>query len=275
MVRLLIFVLFINTLLAQDQEYLAQYDKDSGLFISHQIKSGQTLFGLTQHFGSDMEATLELNETLDLTNLSQNQEIQIKLNPELFSNTPPTEIAHARVSYIVKPGQTLYSISRIYLNRDVTEIMKLNNLNSYNIHPADTLLIGFVETPSIEPIIADQTERNELEETLITNHEFLSDLDTTSFETKVIPREQIKEKGLAYWQSISNFSDEYIVLHKSAPINQPIILYNPMMDRMVEATVVAPLPEKSYPDNISIVISPAVADALGALDKRFIVEMTY
>ena len=48
-----------------------------------------------------------------------------------------------------------------------------------------------------------------------------------------------------------------------------------MMDRFVEATVVAPLPEKSYPDNISVVISPAVADALGALDKRFIVEMTY
>jgi len=275
MVRLLLFVLFANTLLAQDQEYIAQYDKDFGLFISHQVKSGQTVFGLTQHFGSDMEATLELNETLDLSNLSQNQEIQIKVNPELLSNTPPNELASARVSYIVKPGQTLYSISRIYLNRDVTEIMKLNNLNSYDIHPGDTLLIGFVETPFAKSMIADQTESNELEEKPITNLKLLTDLDTTSIATTVNPREQIKEKGLAYWQSIANSSEEYIVLHKSAPINQPITLYNPMMDRIVEATVVAPLPEKSYPDNISVVISPAVADALGALDKRFIVEMTY
>jgi hypothetical protein len=43
----------------------------------------------------------------------------------------------------------------------------------------------------------------------------------------------------------------------------------------VRAKVVSTLPKNLYPSNIDVVISPLVASALGARDRRFLVEMTY
>ncbi len=275
MIRLLLLIFIAGTIHAQDQQYIAHYEKDLGLIIHHEIKAGQTVFGLTQHFGSDMETTLDLNANVNLNDLNLDENITLSIYPSLISHTPSSELAQSEVLYVVKPGQTLYSISRIYFDQDVTDIMRLNELNNYNIHPGDTLLMGFIESPffdeshSIERFSDQIAVLEDIPLDTVTQHDTSQMIVTTEVRVKT------KEKGLAYWQSIENSSEEFIVLHKSAPINQPITLYNPMMDRFVEATVVAPLPEKSYPDNISVVISPAVADALGALDKRFIVEMTY
>jgi hypothetical protein len=48
-----------------------------------------------------------------------------------------------------------------------------------------------------------------------------------------------------------------------------------MLNRKVYAKVVAKLPERIYPKDVSIVISPGVAEALGAIDNRFLIEMRY
>ena len=89
-------------------------------------------------------------------------------------------------------------------------------------------------------------------------------------------KEEIKtEKGIAYWEKSNYAQTELIAMHPTAKVNSKISLYNPMLKRKVEAKVVGELPSSSYADDVSIVISPSVADALGALDRRFQVEITY
>jgi len=92
----------------------------------------------------------------------------------------------------------------------------------------------------------------------------------------VTKKEEIKkEKGIAYWERSNYAQTELIAMHPTAKVNSKISLYNPMLKRKVEAKVVGELPHSSYADDVSIVISPSVADALGALDRRFLVEITY
>jgi len=84
-----------------------------------------------------------------------------------------------------------------------------------------------------------------------------------------------KEKGIAYWEKTNYAQTDLVVMHPTAKVNSKISLYNPMMKRKVEAKVVGEMPEESYSDDVSVVISPSVANALGALDRRFLVEITY
>jgi len=100
--------------------------------------------------------------------------------------------------------------------------------------------------------------------------------------TRVAPQEGVEKedeiktvKGIAYWEKSRYAQTDLIAMHPSAKVNSKISIYNPMLKRKVEATVVGEMPEDSYADDVSVVISPSVADALGALDRRFLVEITY
>ena len=315
MIRTLLFILVSSAIIAQDGQYLAEYHNDYGLIITHEISAGQTIYGLTKHFGGDVEHTIELNDQLDFTEVSIGDQLQFTLRPHLLDNHRLSS-DYVNIQLEVQKGQTLYSIAKVYAQKEVSTIMQLNNLTDHSIQPGQILLIGYVEKPygmqarqlvniEAEPVtnlnptktpvvsnikhdkiakikpmtpitqvksIVKETPKTQLDiqEFVITKNA----IDSTLLEAEE-PYIATHEKGLAYWQSIDSNNKDLIVLHKNAPINESITLFNPMMGREVKATVVAAIPEKSYPDNISVVISPAVAEALGALDKRFIVEMTY
>jgi len=82
------------------------------------------------------------------------------------------------------------------------------------------------------------------------------------------------KRGVAYWNKGSQSTDLF-VMHDTAKPNTQIELYNPLVNKRIIATVVAPIPRNAYPSDISIVLSPGVASKLGARDSRFYVEMKY
>ena len=316
-----IFLLLLSTaILAQGDDYTAEYHQDYGLIISHEISAGQTIFGLTKHFGGAIVHTMELNDALDFTEVNIGNQLQFVLLTQLIASHRSSEY-DVPLHFAVQKGQTLYSIAKIYAHQEVKDIMSLNNLTDSNLQPGQTLILGYIERPytmTSAPVVSNQTtaqpplisvnptshKRYKRQELAVKSQvkplnplksespikdlkliEFADQIKLEDIALEVVidssgmgldsSYQFTHEKGLAYWQTIDSHSEDLIVLHKNAPVNESITLFNPMMGREVKATVVAPIPEKSYPDNISIVISPAVAQALGALDKRFIVEMTY
>ncbi len=317
MFRTILLLMLSTSIIAQDDQYTAEYHKDFGLIITHEISAGQTIYGLTKHFGGDVDHTIALNDALDFTEVSIGDQLRFVLHTQLIEPQWSEEYG-TPVYNVVQKGKTLYSIAKIYARQDVQTLMSINQLSNSNLKPGQKLLLGYISQPytstyfptvtveenpqsTQQPLIPTTKKRQELavisqikeiDPLLIqTHHQDMShlvrtdyvdsdnrligvELDTASIATTE-PHQFTHEKGLAYWQTINSNSKDLIVLHKNAPVNESITLFNPMMGREVKATVVAPIPEKSYPDNISIVISPAVAEALGALDKRFIVEMTY
>ena len=84
-----------------------------------------------------------------------------------------------------------------------------------------------------------------------------------------------EQKGIAYTENISMDGEDLFVLHPNAQIGSEMIISFPMLNTSVKAKVISEIPKELYPKNISIVISPTVAEALGAKDDQFRVEMKY
>ena len=98
-------------------EYLALSD-------TYKVKSGDTLYSIAQKYNISVNELKELNN-LKNNNITVGQVLKIK------SNIPSEEVTEKNY-YIVKSGDTLYSIAKKY-NTTVDEIKKLNNLKSDNL----------------------------------------------------------------------------------------------------------------------------------------------
>ncbi|AOW21567.1 LysM peptidoglycan-binding domain-containing protein [Urechidicola croceus] len=92
--------------------------KNSGL-IKHKIEHGETLTSLSRNYGSSVKDICDLNNLDPNSTLYIGQEISITVLDE--SN-----------SHLVKYGDTLYSISKIY-NLTVDKLKDINNLASNKI----------------------------------------------------------------------------------------------------------------------------------------------
>ena len=82
-------------------------------------------------------------------------------------------------------------------------------------------------------------------------------------------------KGIAFWDKSGADYENLFVMHNNARENSYIKLTNPLTGREVIAKVIMQIPEGIYTNDIDIVITPAVAKSLGALDSRFRIEMEY
>ena len=98
-------------------EYLALSD-------TYKVKSGDTLYSIAKKYNISVDELKELNN-LKNNNITIGQVLKIK------SNIPSEEVTEKNY-YIVKSGDTLYSIAKKY-NTTVDEIKKLNNLKSDNL----------------------------------------------------------------------------------------------------------------------------------------------
>lgn len=85
----------------------------------------------------------------------------------------------------------------------------------------------------------------------------------------------ITQNGIAQWAKTVYQTNELYVLHPSAPINSVVELTNPMTHRKIYAKVLSNMPAKLYPDDISVVVSPGVANLLGAIDSRFYIKLRF
>lgn len=87
---------------------------------------------------------------------------------------------------------------------------------------------------------------------------------------------QIDEKGTGISISDPDLdATKMLVLHRTAPIGTVIKVTNPMSNRSTFAKVVGKFTENESTKDVIIVMTKAVADALGVLDKRFFCNLTY
>ena len=116
-----------SNLIALGRELFIPVPGDGG-YLLYEVVSGDTLYSISRKYDVDIQTIREINN-LSNNNLSIGSllKIPIDVNPGTGDYS----------TYIVKNGDTLYSISKIF-NMSVSEIKNLNNLNS------DSLYIGQV-----------------------------------------------------------------------------------------------------------------------------------
>ena len=98
---------------------------------TYTVKSGDTLYGISNQFGVSVNELIELNN-VQPGSLQIGQVLKI---PVTGGTNPDTTF-----TYTVKKGDSLYSIANIY-DTTVQDIINLNNLKSNNIFIGQTLLL--------------------------------------------------------------------------------------------------------------------------------------
>ena len=99
--------------------------------MTYTVKQGDTLYGISNQYGVSVDDIIKLNN-LESTNLNIGQILKI---PNVSGTNPDNTF-----TYIVKKGDSLYSIANIY-DTNVNALIKLNNLKSPNLSIGQALLI--------------------------------------------------------------------------------------------------------------------------------------
>lgn len=189
-------------------------------------------------------------------------------------NLPPTQ-------YKVSAGETLYSISKRF-NSNVDAITKLNNLSSTTLIPGQILLVpaGVASTPTppvAAPVVSveNHTIQNDSPAVAAVNKDSANAAEHHLNANKYGLYEK-NEKGVATWiEDASLDQNKKFVLHRTAPIGTVIKITNPMTNRTTFAKVVGTFTDSEATKDVIIVMTKNVADSLGALDKRFRVDISY
>ncbi len=168
------------------------------------------------------------------------------------------------IEHVVTTSETIYSIAKKY--RTTTyQIKTANNLNSNDLKVGQKLKIK-----SLEPIAVNTPELD----------------NDVSVESIVTPKlngppskygiSQVEEKGVAVWIIDQDLDPaKMLILHRIAPVGTVIKITNPMTNRSTFAKVVGKFTENETTKDVIIVMTKAVADAIGALDKRFACTLSY
>jgi hypothetical protein len=161
----------------------------------------------------------------------------------------------------------MYSIATKY-SLTLDQLKAKNNLTTNSLYVGQKLLISgqypvkgeqAADNASLDPDSADAIKNPSLR--LPPSRYGLSQMD---------------EKGTGVWIIDPDLdSSKMLVLHRTAPIGTIMKITNPMSNRSTFAKVVGKFTENESTKDVIIVMTKAVADALGALDKRFLCNLTY
>ncbi|MFT4678965.1 MAG: LysM repeat protein [Flavobacteriales bacterium] len=124
-----------------------------GSFLLHKVKRGETLFGISQLYKVDVNQILEDNPHAN-SGLNRDQVLRVLLNDvdtvELVRPEPEAQDSLNR--HVVKQGETLYSISRLY-EVDLDRLQAVNNNFPEGLKAGSEIFI-----PGVSKLFAAQTQ---------------------------------------------------------------------------------------------------------------------
>ena len=281
----------------------------------HTIQKKETLYSLSRFFKIGYTDLLQINNLSPNQSIQIGSQIKIPINFEFVNTEINPGSNSVPVIYKVKRRETLFKLSHVYFPQAIQSLINRNNVKSFALQKDQAMIVGWWPlqevTTQVEPdtvhtaqetvvttaIDTDSIEyvENRIEslleelnipaivnDSLSTNRPAIMEIDSNSvlhsLEDSMNMAEPIiiqNNKGIAYWDKAGADYENLFVMHNQARENSYIKLKNPLTGREVVAKVIMQIPEGIYKTDIDIVITPAVANSLGALDSRFRIEMEY
>jgi peptidoglycan endopeptidase LytF len=169
------------------------------------------------------------------------------------------------IEHTVASNETIYSIATTY-RLTIDQLKAKNNLQTNSLRIGQKLLISG-QYPSKNQSAASEP----LEEGDSTIKDPALRGDASRYGLN-----QIDEKGTAVWITDQDLDPvKMLVLHRSAPVGTIVKVTNPMTNRSAFAKVVGKFTENESTKDVIIVMTKAVAESVGAIDKRFFCNLTY
>jgi LysM repeat protein len=181
--------------------------------------------------------------------------------------TADTNMANVQ-QYKVSAGETLTSIAKRF-NTSVDDIKTLNNLTADDLKPNQIIKVR-TGLPPEDRTVAKQDALKTDSSTMAV------DSADAKFKANRFGLYEKNEKGVATWVDDTSLDPKKeLVLHRTAPIGTVIKITNPMNNHTTYAKVVGRFTDSEATKNVLIVMTKNTADALGALDKRINVNISY
>lgn len=268
--------------------------------ILHRVEPHETYYSIARKYDVSARSISDFYTTSvlkigDILKVHTDHPYQNKLTASTKNKKGPVAI----IDYRVGPKETLYAISKKF-GVTVEEIKDLNKLKGYDLSVGKVLKIKagtassklaeivprVAEAPvkktvdpirKPEPVATTQTVSEPVNEE---GNETVTESTSLSSRLKLPPSKyglrETTERGIALCISDEDIDgSKMLALHRTAPIGTVIKITNPMTQKSTFAKVVGKFAENESTKNVSIVLTKAVADLLGALDKKFQVNLMY
>lgn len=254
----------------------------------HIVKPKEYLNLIAKQYGTTAEAIKEING-LSSNNLSIGQVLKIPVSVAASTSTGNTstpapsatgtqvldnksletkseQTTESTFEHTVVAGETIYSIAHKY-QLTTFQLKNLNNLSTNDISIGQKLIIK-----GAKPL---EQNSNAISQNVDDEDETIKNPNLKR-PASAYGLNKIDERGTAVWIADADLdASKMLVLHRTAPIGTVIQLTNPMTNRSTFAKVVGKFTENESTKDAIIVMTKAVADALGALDKRFLCNLSY
>jgi LysM repeat protein len=238
------------------------YLEPGGLVLIESIEPGMTLYGLSKKYNVSLDSILEANPDLNPGVIPLGFPVNIPIYAKALSCAEPEGTEPAiPLYYRVQPKETLYRISRVYLEIAPEQIVSLNPRVDKGLSIGQVILLGWYTPQKNTHSPAGANKLMVSDSSVFVVKDYNKEYKT---EGRVI-REQ---KGLAVWKP-GNMQSHFYVLHPTATVGSFIEVTNPMLQKTLTAKVAGNIPPGLYPTNVGLVVSPSVARALGVLDQQF------
>ncbi|WP_374164771.1 LysM peptidoglycan-binding domain-containing protein [Arcticibacter sp. MXS-1] len=180
------------------------------------------------------------------------------------------------IDYKVGPKETLFAIARRF-NTTIDEIKSINNLSGNSLHVGQIIKVR--QGRSAAMAIGEQasTTVSKIDTPILRAAEAdTAGADNTRVHQNRYGISERSEHGVAVWMADQHLdSSKMLALHRTAPVGTVIKITNPMTGKSTFAKVVGKYTDNETTKDVIIVITKATADLLGALDKRFLVNIDY
>lgn len=242
----------------------------------HVVKLSETLYFISKLYEVSVEDIKKWNN-LERNALNVGQKLRIIKKAQ---NKVQKDTNKGGNWHIVKAGETLFAVSRQY---DVTidQLRKWNDLSNNSISVGQR-----IKVLEHADVVERATDVKDVTKDVIKSPEKIvrppekivkvgEKRDTEVVRTTSSSYVRKVENGLAAMIQGSTENKKYLALHRTAEIGTIMQVRNEMNNRVVFVRVLGKLPDTGENNNILVRISKAAYERLGAIDKKFRVEISY
>ena len=283
------------------------------MLIKHRVMPGETLYGIARRYKVPVADIVGENPQVASSLVSGQVVLVPRIRVVLAPAARPAVAAASAGSpaaralpadargnrtYVVRPGQTLFSIAQRY-GVATAELIRLNRLPAAGtVRAGQTLVIvpaaapattaatvavaakptvapaAAVAAPTVAPSPAARPEEADKtpEKTAAPAAPVAEENQPPEHADEIVSR--VSESGLA--AVIDGASTEkYLALHKTAPVGTIMQVRNIMNGQSVYVRVIGKLPDTGENSNVLVRLSPRAVQRLATPDARFRVETSY
>lgn len=242
-------------------------------YLLHKVLPGQNLYRIKQFYGLELSDLYYSNPTLDEEGLKPYRYLKIPIVGKAIRKHKGRDFVdstYVPLYYRVKKSETMYGIAKRYFGIPIDILQRRNNLTSTSLSPKQVLHIGWISKAGIPDSLRKYTGL-----TGVLGEENIK--NKYRYERLQGEKPELMKEGVARWFRDMQLIDrnKLYVMCSEVSAGSIVRIENPMTNRFLYAKVIGKVPETSSTADAVVVLSPTVAQALGALDTRFFVNVRF